>query len=273
MRGIALRALADLAPPRVSLIIATYEWPQALDLVLESARRQTWPNLEIIVADDGSGPDTARVIRNWRRRSRRPIVHVWQEDRGFRLARSRNRAAARATGDYLLMLDGDCLLFPRFVESHMRRAERGWFTAGRRCFMRRWISEQALRRRLPLQAWPKALLFPLLLLGGGTRAAQLLPIPQTRANLEARAGDAGQAQGCNLGIWRDDFERVGGFDERFESWGGEDTDLVLRLLDTGVRRLTLQHADPVLHLWHPRRSSPVAAPIQTEPLEPVRMAS
>ena len=258
---------------RVSLIIATYEWPEALDLVLASACGQTWPDLEIVVADDGSKPATARVVAGWAARSPHPVLHVWQEDRGFRLARSRNRAVDRASGDYLLMLDGDCLLLPDFVERHLRHAERGWFTAGRRCFLRRWMSQLALARRAPLHALPKALLFPLLLLGGGTRAAQLLPIPQTDAHRRARAGDWEQAQGCNLGIWREDFMRVGGFDERFEAWGGEDTDLVVRLLGSGVSRLTLQHAEPVLHLWHPRRSKTVAAVAEAAPRHADRAAA
>jgi glycosyltransferase involved in cell wall biosynthesis len=263
---------AERPVPKVSLILATYEWPQALDLVLHSACRQTWPNLEIIVADDGSGLSTRRVVEAWRKSSPHPIVHAWQRDLGFRLARSRNMAVARATGDYLLMLDGDCLLFPGFVARHMRDAQRGWFTAGRRCFLRRRLSAWALAMGLPLHLWPKAVLFPLLLLGGGTRAAQLLPLPQTDAGLRARADTSDQAQGCNLGLWRTDFRHVGGFDERFEAWGGEDTDLVERLLASGVRRLTLQHAEPVLHLWHPRRSGQTPAQT-TEALEPIRLAS
>jgi glycosyltransferase involved in cell wall biosynthesis len=264
-----MRPVVVAQTPRVSLIIATYEWPEALDLVLESACRQTWPNLEIVVADDGSGRDTARTVSRWSRRSRRPIVHVWQEDQGFRLARSRNRAVEQANGDYLLMLDGDCLLFPRFVASHMRHAEPGWFTSGKRCFLRRLPSTLALRGRLSVHAWPKAALFPLLLLGGGTRAAQLLPIPQSDADRRSRAEDWGQAQGCNLGLWREDFLRVGGFDERFQAWGGEDTDLVVRLLRSGVRRLSLEHSEPVLHLWHARRSGTAAA----EALDPIARAS
>lgn len=241
--------------PRVSLVISTYEWPEALDRVLDSASRQTWPDLEILVADDGSGPATAAVVDAWRARSRHPVRHVWQEDRGFRLSASRNRAVERASGDYLLFVDGDCLMRPRFVEAHMRYAERGWFTTGKRCYLRRGGSRRVLDFRLRPDAWPWPVLFLLLLFGGGTRAAQVAPLPRSDADRRSRALDWDQAQGCNLGLWRDDYRRIGGFDERFESWGGEDTDLVRRLFRAGVRRLVLEHNEPVLHLWHPRRSA------------------
>ena len=240
--------------PRVSLIIATYNWPDALDLVLDSACRQSWRDYEIVIADDGSRPDTATLIAGWTARAPVPIVHSWQEDRGYRLARSRNLAVTRSRGDYLIMLDGDCLLLPNFVATHMKFAERGWFTAGRRCYLRRWLTRQTLTERQRLHTWPRAALFPTALFGGSNRPLQLLPLPQSDAARRKRALDWDQAQGCNLGVWREDFIRVGGFDEGFEGWGLEDTDLVLRLLRGRVRRLTLQHAEPVLHLWHKRRS-------------------
>lgn len=239
--------------PRVSAIVATYNWPQALDLVLDGLVAQTWPDLEIVIADDGSGAETRALIDRYRARSPFPIVHSWQEDEGYRLARSRNLAVQRSSGEYLIMLDGDGLVFPTFVEKHLRAAEAGWFTAGRRCFMRAWPTRQILRRHLRVHHWPRAALFPLALFGGSNRAAQLLPIPYSEAQRKARAGEWNKAQTCNMGIWRKDFLHVQGFEEGFTTYGLEDTDFVLRLLRSGVRRMSLEHADPVLHLHHGRR--------------------
>src|SRR5215510_4962598 len=92
---------------QASLIVTTYNWPEALDLTLRSVARQSVPPAEVIIADDGSGAATRQIIDAWRERRPFPIRHVWQEDRGFRLARSRNRAIAAATSDYLVLVDGD----------------------------------------------------------------------------------------------------------------------------------------------------------------------
>jgi glycosyltransferase involved in cell wall biosynthesis len=95
---------------RSTLIVTTYEWPAALDLTLKSIARQSVAPGELIVADDGSGPETARVVERWRGRLRAPLLHLWQPHEGFQLARSRNRAIAAATGEYLIVVDGDMVL-------------------------------------------------------------------------------------------------------------------------------------------------------------------
>lgn len=242
--------------PKVSAIVATYNWPEALDLVLDGLSRQTYRALEIIVADDGSGPATAALVDAWAAKSGLPILHSWQEDKGYRLARSRNLAASKASGDYLIMLDGDGLVLPTFVESHMRWAEPGWLTVGRRCYVRRWLAERVLASRTPLHRWPRAALAALALLGGSNRPFQLVTWPMSAARRKNRPTDWDKAQGGNLGLWRKDFLAVGGFEEGFEHYGLEDSDFVIRLYRSGVRRITLEHADPVLHLWHPRRKTP-----------------
>jgi glycosyltransferase involved in cell wall biosynthesis len=243
----------SVVPTRVSAIIATYNWPQALDLVLDGFMRQTWPNLEIVVADDGSSEQTRALVERYQRKSPFPIVHSWQEDDGYRLARSRNLAVSRSSGDYLIMLDGDGLVFPTFVEKHMRYAEPGWFTAGRRCFMKAWSTRHVLARHRHIHLWPRSLLFALSLVGGSNRPFQLLSLPYSDRARRARASEWNKAQTCNMGIWRNDFLRIGGFEEDFTTYGLEDTDFVLRLLRSGVKRLSLEHADPVLHLFHGRR--------------------
>jgi glycosyltransferase involved in cell wall biosynthesis len=95
---------------RSTLIVTTYNWPAALELTLKSIARQSLAPGEVIVADDGSGPDTAQVIEHWKKEIAAPVSHMWQPHEGFRLARSRNRAIAAATGEYLMIVDGDMVL-------------------------------------------------------------------------------------------------------------------------------------------------------------------
>ena len=86
----------------ISVVVSTYNWPEALDLSLKSLSVQTDSNFEIVVADDGSRADTAQLVDEWRRKSPVKIIHSWQEDKGFRLARSRNVAVTRSSGKYLM---------------------------------------------------------------------------------------------------------------------------------------------------------------------------
>src|SRR5687767_9054063 len=103
---------------KTSLIITTYNWKEALDLTLRSVARQVEMPDEVLVADDGSRPDTGELIRAWAQRLPVPVRHIWQEDLGFRLARSRNRAIAAATGEYIVIVDGDMALHSHFIADH-----------------------------------------------------------------------------------------------------------------------------------------------------------
>ena len=116
--------------PRSTLIVTTFNWPAALDLTLKSIARQTVAPDEVIVADDGSGPETAQVVERWKERVAAPVEHLWQPHEGFRLARSRNRAIAAATGDYLIIVDGDMVLHRHFVADHLDAARPGSFIQG-----------------------------------------------------------------------------------------------------------------------------------------------
>ena len=224
--------------------------------MLDGLSRQTYTNIEIIIADDGSGPDTEAVIARWAADSSAPVLHSWQEDDGFRAARSRNLAISRASGDYVVMLDGDGLIFPTFIENHVRHAETGWFTAGKRCFLNRWAAKLVMDNRWRAHLWPRTALFPLALFGASNRALQLLSLPVSPARRKGGPERWDKVQTCNLGVWRSDIDRIAGFDEGFSTYGLEDSDFVIRLIRAGVKRLALDHADPVLHLWHPRRTIP-----------------
>ncbi|MFM7049448.1 MAG: glycosyltransferase [Polynucleobacter sp.] len=100
---------------KISILLATYNWPEALHFCLESLETQTDRNFEIIIADDGSKPETATLIHAMMERSKHPIQHLWQEDQGFRKTMILNQAIQAAQGEYLIFLDGDCIVQPDFV--------------------------------------------------------------------------------------------------------------------------------------------------------------
>ena len=235
----------------IAVIVTTYNRPDALAALFEGYRAQRDRAFEIVVADDGSGEETAAVVAACRERGDLAVDHVWQEDRGFRAAAIRNRALARTKADYVIFTDGDCLPLPDFIAGHRRLAERGWFVAGNRILMAEQLSRRILAERLPVHAWPAGRWLALFLKGEINRFLPLwrLPVPGWLRKLPARRWHG--VMTCNLAAWREDLLAVNGFDEAYEGWGLEDSDLTLRLLHSGINRKSARFATPVVHLWHP----------------------
>lgn len=233
----------------VSLIVTTFNRPDALAAVLAGLLAQQDRGLEVLIADDGSREDTRELAERTARGAPLRIAHVWQEDRGFRAGAARNRAFLQAQGEYLVFLDGDCVPRPELVEQHRRLAERGWMVAGNRVLLSESFTREVLDRRLPIHAWTLAQWREARRRGAINRTAPLrsLPLGPLR-RLGRRKWE--RVRTCNLGLWADDFRAVNGFDEAFEGWGFEDSDLAVRLLNLGVRRKYGAFATGVLHLWH-----------------------
>lgn len=236
----------------IAVILTTYNRPDALAAVLEGYAAQTDPRFQVIVADDGSTLETQQLVETYRARSPFPLTHVWHEDRGFRAAAIRNRALAATDAPYVIFSDGDCIPLPSFVARHRALAERGWFVAGNRVLLSETLTTIVLRETLPVHTWSFGPWLQAWRRGEINRIAPLVPLPTTGA---WRKGAPRRWQGvktCNLGAWRDDLLRVNGLDASYTGWGLEDSDLVVRLIRSGVRRKSARFAAPVLHLWHPQ---------------------
>ena len=116
--------------PAISVVITTYNRPDALEAVVEACFAQDDKNFEIIIADDGSTANTKACIDRLRARAPVPLQHVWQPDDGFRAAMARNRGTLAAAGDYIVFLDGDCIPQRDFIARHRRLAARGYMVQG-----------------------------------------------------------------------------------------------------------------------------------------------
>ena len=234
---------------RISVIVATYNRPDALDAVLRSLAHQSDADFEVLVADDGSAPQTKELIEAWQPRFNGRLHHVWHPDDGFRLAEIRNRAILVASGDYCIFLDGDCVARPDFVAAHRALAKRGWFVTGNRLLLSQALSERILKEKLEPERWTFADWWRVRRAKEIKRLAPLLTLPLGPLR-KLRTDNWRGAQGCNLGIWRSDLVAVDGFEGGFASWGREDSDLLVRLMRAGVRRKDGRMATGVLHLWH-----------------------
>lgn len=233
----------------VSVIVTTYNRPDALRAVLCGLLAQTDQNFEVLVADDGSRDDTRALVHTLASGAHIKIHHVWQEDLGFRAGAARNRAAERARGEYFIFLDGDCVPRPDWIARHRALAEQGWMVAGNRVLLSQAFTAQVLAQALPIHEWSPAQWRQAARQGDINRIAPLrhLPLGPLR-KLAARRWQ--RVRTCNLAMWRSDFVAVNGFDESFAGWGFEDSDLAVRLLNLGVRRKDGAWATGVLHLWH-----------------------
>jgi glycosyltransferase involved in cell wall biosynthesis len=234
----------------ISVIVTTYNREDALVAVLRGLARQTDPDFEVVVADDGSQPATAAMVEAWKKRERFPLTHVWHEDRGFRAAEIRNRAILASSGSYCIFLDGDCIPRRDFVATHRQFAEREWFVTGNRALLSQTMTAAVLRQHLEPELWSLAIWLRQRVRGGINRLLPLLSLPLGPLR-KLRPGAWRGARSCNLAIWRSDLDRVDGFDAAFGGWGREDSDLLVRLLRAGVRRKDGVFATGVLHLWHP----------------------
>jgi glycosyltransferase involved in cell wall biosynthesis len=224
--------------PTISLIVNTYENPSALAKVLTALTEQTVHGFEIIIADDGSGPETTSVIRRFENQLN--LKHCRQDHEGFRRSAILNKAIAQASSEYMVFLDGDSVPSREFLADHTAMAERGCWVQGRRAF----VDESCVDTFEPNcgKVWSLALRGKLT----GLMKAVRLPRPVVKRGREQRG-----ILGCNLGIWRDDLIAVNGYDETFTGWGREDADLGNRLYHFGRDRKFVYGRAIIYHLNHP----------------------
>ena len=229
---------------RVALAITSWERPDALAAVLASVMRQSQAPDEIIIADDGSGAPTRHVIDAFVRGAGGRAHLVSQPHDGFRVARLRNLAVAKASADYVVFIDGDMLLHREFLADHVRCARRGYWTQGVRA-----RADERLTASLVCQpaGFPAATARGL----GVLRRAYLLYSPSWSRLCRRLANGLIATKACNQGFWREDLVRLNGFNEDIVGWGPEDKELCARAGHAGIRRQTLLFGGITCHLHHP----------------------
>jgi glycosyltransferase involved in cell wall biosynthesis len=235
--------------PTISVVITTYNRPDALEAVVEACFMQDDKNFEIIIADDGSTANTRDTIERLAARSPVPLTHVWQPDEGFRAAMARNRGTLAATGDYIIFLDGDCVPQRDFIARHRALARPGFLVSGSRILLSQALTERVLREHIDVAGLGVLERLRYRLRGDMNKVLQTMlrwpDVLRVRRRFSWR-----RIKSCNLAVWREDLLKVNGFDESFTGWGHEDSDLVLRLFHAGVLRKDGALATEVLHLWH-----------------------
>ena len=225
---------------KTSFIIATYNWPKALELVLLSLIGQSTLPDEIIIADDGSTNETKLLIDKYQQKIK--IQHIWQKDNGFQKTSILNKAVALAKGDYIIQIDGDIVLHKHFIKDHVKTAKKKTFIHGSRVFLNKELTEKAIKK----------LSFNFSFFNNGltNRFNGIHSI--FLAKIFSRKNNSLKGtRGCNFSFWKKDFISVNGYNEDMKGWGKEDTELSFRLINIGLQKHKIKCLAVCYHLYHP----------------------
>lgn len=237
----------------LTIIIAVYNGVRNLEFIFAALARQSMNDFEVIIADDGSGPEIRKLIGRTQSRLPFPIKHLWQEDAGFRKNVMLNRSIEAAQTDYLAFIDGDCLPHRHFLKDHRDHHEPNGLLCGRRVNLSKQMTDALSLMSITSGQFEK---FSVGLLWDGMRARS--------SNLEdgLRIGNEmlrklipfnkARILGCNFSVEKKLLEQINGFNEDYVAPGiGEDTDIAYRLNLIGTKFISLRYLAVLYHLFHP----------------------
>jgi len=229
-------------PFTVALMISTYKWPEALQLVLKSVLYQSRRPDEIIIAEDGDDTRTAWCIEDFKKIHGIPVKHVYHEDRGFRKSLILNKAIKEIESDYIIEIDGDIVMHREFIADHMKAARKGYFVQGSRTLINEQRSHELLRTKdiSGLHSFMSGL--------GNRFNALRIPLFSGCFFVDPRKSH--NIKGCNLAFWKDDYVKVNGYYSGFEGWGREDSELGERLINLGIKKKKVKLAAVGYHIFH-----------------------
>jgi glycosyltransferase involved in cell wall biosynthesis len=235
---------------RVSVVLSTYNQPEWLEKTLWGYAAQLHRDFELVIADDGSRPETGDLIARMKVLTGMDLHHVWHEDRGFRKCEILNRALLATSSAYVIFSDGDCVPRSDFVSVHVRLSAAGCFLSGGYLKLPREVSVSMtpddIRTGRAFQLdWLRARGWR-----PGRRALRLLP-PRPATLLDHVTPTRPSWNGHNSSAAREALFRVNGYDMDM-GYGGQDRALGERLQNLGLRGRQIRHRAPCLHLYHDR---------------------
>lgn len=231
--------------PKCSLVTPTYNWPEALELLLISVLNQTVLPDEVIVADDGSRENTKKLIAEFQEKFTIPLIHVWHEDNKNQKPKIMNKAIAIAKNDYIIEIDGDIIMNKYFIEDHLTFAEKGQYLFGSRVNIQ--------ERKLQSIFKNKIINFDYFTIGIKKRNRTIrLPFLMRFAKLVSKRSS--KLRGCNMSFWRKDFIAINGFNENLVGWGIDDSEMIERMHNLGIQGKRLKFAGINYHIYHKEQS-------------------
>lgn len=231
--------------PNCSLVTPTYNWPEALDLLLLSIMNQSVLPNEVIIADDGSKSETKTLIEDYQKKFPVPLIHIWHEDIKNRKPRIMNKAIAAANYEYIVEVDGDIIMHKHFIRDHLNNAQKGFYLFGSRVNLQKKIFDTVFKKKIiHFNIFSK----------GIKKRFRTLWIPFIMAFAKTHIVRSKKLRGCNMSFWREDFIKINGFNESLVGWGIDDSEMIQRLHNIGIYGKRLKHAGIAYHIYHPEQS-------------------
>lgn len=227
--------------PKCSLVTPTYNWPEALELLLLSIKNQSVLPNEVIIADDGSRKETTDLIKKFQADFPVPLLHIWHEDNGNQKPKIMNKAIASSNFDYIIEIDGDIIMHKDFVKDHLTYAKKGQYLFGSRVNIKKsrvnYIFENKI---IHFSVFSK----------GIKKRLRTLRIPFFMSFEEEHKEISKKLRGCNMSFWKEDFIKINGFNESLFGWGVDDSEMIQRLHNIGIAGKRLKHTGIVYHIYH-----------------------
>ena len=227
--------------PTCSLVAPTYNWTDALELLLISVLRQTVLPDEVIIADDGSRDDTKIMIEEFQAKFPIPLVHVWHKDNKNQKPKIMNKAVAASRCDYIVEIDGDIIMHKKFIEDHLTFAEKGMYLFGSRVnIQEKKISKIFRNKKVSFNFFSS----------GIKKRFRTLHLPLFMKFAKIVDKRSSKLRGCNMSFWKEDFITVNGFNEDLQGWGLDDSELIERFHNINLRGKRLKFAGIAYHIYH-----------------------
>jgi len=231
--------------PSCSLVTPTYNWPEALELLLLSVLNQTVLPDEVIIADDGSRDDTKKLIEDFQQKFPLPLIHIWHEDLKNRKPRIMNKAIAAAKHIYIIEIDGDIIMNKHFIEDHLTFAKKGHYLFG---------SRVNIQEELLPELFSKKIIDFNMFFKGIKKRGRTIRIPFLMNFAKSVDHRSRKLRGCNMSFWKKDFIKINGFNEGLVGWGIDDSEMIQRLHNIGIKGKRLKYSGIAYHIYHKEQS-------------------
>ncbi len=238
---------------KASLIISIYNNIDFLKCVLDSLRYQTEQDFEIIISEDACHEHVRDFIQKYD--FKQDYQHLTQEDNGWQKNKALNKAILAAKSDWLIFIDGDCVLHPRFIEFHVKLAEPNVILAGKRVKLNAELSTGLLQEPSSVFRIQRKILCRFFNIGNrkGIRFIEegIFINPEGIFGFIPKMRGMYHLKGCNMSFSKEEAFAINGFDEDFALPAiGEDIDLTWRFLAAGYKLKSVRNMAVQYHLYH-----------------------
>lgn len=241
---------------KASLIIAVYKDVEALSLIVKALKTQTYKNFEVVIAEDGNSKEMREFISSV---DGIDIKHTTQDDIGIRKCRSVNNGILASSGEYLIFIDGDCIPYSTFIESHIKLAEDGYVLSGRRVNLGPKYSKKLRENKISSISLEKSFIlqYPFIakdcIEGHSEEGFRFSPSGFIYKLFLKKRNSTKSILGCNYSCFKKDMVSINGYDEDYgETAVGDDTDLEWRFKALGLRIKSVRYLANIFHLHHKR---------------------